>query len=313
MSINRSEAMKARLEAMKKMKRNRGNEGEIEYFNFKEAGKYNVRILPSKNPEQLPFKEVWTHYGLIDKKSFRCPLNTPDINKPCPICEEVERLESSADSQDRDLARDLSPTLRVYCNVIELDSEGKQKGGVKVWGMYENTYMDILAFYDNAMWGDIIDPREGRNLFIERVPKPGTTFKTTKIMLWPNATPVAESEEDLKKLLDSTVNLDNYAKEKESYRELKNVLEFGTPNPEGVNTPAGDQKVSTPETKAVPAVDVTPSETSAVEVAQAVEKTATPKGAPECYGGQLQTKKYDGLDPDCLICDFNADCEKATK
>lgn len=102
---------------------------------------YKTKLPPEKNKfDILPYvitdknhthmgvgdswysKEVHIHYGLgaEGKESRVCPLKTPTIKKPCPVCEyrsNIMRTEDVDDKEIKKILNDLRPTHRGMYNV----------------------------------------------------------------------------------------------------------------------------------------------------------------------------------------------------
>lgn len=110
-----------------------------------EKGLMLLDILPYEVGKGNPFADkgmlyfertYFVHRNIGPSQStYVCPAKT--ANKPCPICEEAQKLRANADDkEEEDTAKQMFPKQRQLFNVIDLN-EGKK--GVQLWDMsYHN-------------------------------------------------------------------------------------------------------------------------------------------------------------------------------
>lgn len=114
---------------------------KVDFFQIKKADTYAIDILPftiaTKNHPHVVSKDAevgdkihvldyWVHRNIGAKKAtVTCPLQT--YGKPCPICEEFDKIKASKgrDAPETKLAATsgLKPVRRVMYNVIDVDEE----------------------------------------------------------------------------------------------------------------------------------------------------------------------------------------------
>lgn len=211
-----------------------------------QEGANQIRIVPSATDSENPFTELHIHF--IGGKSYLSPLTFGD---PDPIVEFGEHLRSSGGRLEKaewDETKKFFPSMRTFARVV---IRGKESEGVKFWGFGKTTYKDLAGFFADPEYGDIVDPKEGRDVKVEFTPKEKSStkrFPETKIKVSVKQTPLATDKELFSKLLTDQPNIFDVYK-KVSYEELQSVLEkFLNPNtspsqsppPIEVNSPNDD-------------------------------------------------------------------------
>ena len=114
-------------------------ENKTKSFYKPELGKENIRIVPNKFNKDIPFTEVYFHYG-INNKTICSPRNWGEKD---PIDEFANELRKGKDWM---LAKDLDSKMRAYVPVVV---RGKENEGVKLWGVGKTMYIDLLNLFDN--------------------------------------------------------------------------------------------------------------------------------------------------------------------
>lgn len=222
------------MDLIRRRKEELDSRGEdYNYWRPKE-GKNNIRIMPQKEGKELFWSEGYVHFSVGPKKNMVTCLET--FGKPCPICEEVEKLKNSGYKEDKQLAKDMKQTQRIYMNIIDRDSEDDEEQ-IQVMTCGTMILSDILDMICDPDWGNITDYTTGRDIVITRTGK-GMQTKYS-VLGKPKQTIASEtlSEEEIQKKL---VDLDSIFIEK-SYDELKDLLlgmegssEYNDDNDEGV-------------------------------------------------------------------------------
>ena len=102
---------------------------------------------------------------------------------------------------------------------------GSENEGVKFWGFGKTVYQELLSVIADPDYGDISDPVNGRDVVVEfkTAEETGRAFPSTSIRVKPNQTPIAESKEQLDKLLKSQKDIRDIYNEL-SYDELTEAL-----------------------------------------------------------------------------------------
>lgn len=187
-----------------------------------------IRILPSWKGRQFEFfKMVFVHWNVGENKNkVFCPTTEGQENF-CPICSYVEELYNSGLEEDIAEAKEISRRERYACNI--LDKSG-QTEGVAVYEMGPKLFRDILFLFTDGDYGDVDDPKVGRDIKIVRV---GTGMTDTKYSPYPAASPSQIDE----KILNDVFDLDVVYKPMTG-EELESVLVGDAEDRTSVGAPA---------------------------------------------------------------------------
>lgn len=182
-------------------------------------GKHQVRLVPYKHNKENPFIELLFHYN-INNKTYLSPQS---FGRPDPIVEFADKLRRMGDKEDWSAARKMEPKLRTFVPVLVRGEDGD---GIRFWGFGKTVYQEILGYIADPDYGDITHPTQGRDITVEVVSAEdsGTSYPVTTIRVKPKETPLAETKEEMVKLLDSQSNISDVYQEL-TYDELKSVLE----------------------------------------------------------------------------------------
>ena len=205
-------------------------------------GKTQLRIVPYKFNKDNPFIELFFHYDL-GRKSYLSPMS---FGRPDPIEEFSQKLKSSGNKEDYQLARKIESKMRTFAPVV---IRGEENQGVKFWGFGKTVYQELLGIIADPDYGDISDASTGRDIVVERQTpaEAGNQYGKTTIRVKPNQTTLSEDSELLEKLLNGQPNIGELYNEP-TYDELKEHLsnflnpsdndEGSKPEPEMVTTEA---------------------------------------------------------------------------
>lgn len=207
---------------------------------WKPTGKSVVRIVPYKfNPEN-PFIELFFHYG-INNKTYLSPSS---FNRPDPILEFANRLKKTGDKEDWKQGRKYEPKMRTYVPILV---RGEEDQGVKFWGMGKTVYQEILSIIADPDYGDITDPKTGRDIQVEfkSAEETGKSFPETAIRVKPNQTPAfdASNKAIMDKFKDQKDILELFPEL--SYDELAAVFDTYMNAPESEDVPESTGEVTT--------------------------------------------------------------------
>lgn len=194
-----------------------------------EPGKYQIRLVPYKFNKENPFIELYFHYG-INNKTYLSPMS---FGRPDPIVEFAEKLKRMGDKEDWKAAKKMEPKLRTFVPVLVRGEEGE---GVRFWGFGKTVYQDILGYIADPDYGDITDPKTGRDITVEIVSAEdsGTNFPVTTIRVKPKETLISDDPAKMEKFLENQKEITELYQEL-TYAELKSVLE-GWLNPDAEPT-----------------------------------------------------------------------------
>lgn len=236
------EALKRKLGSFKRT----GGDRDAEIWKPKE-GKAIIRIVPWVGNPDNPFVELYFHY--LGNKTYLSPLSNGNRD---PIAEfaDAVRNDPTKDPKERYAeARPFMPKLRTYVPVIVRGEEDK---GVRFYSFGKTVYTDLLTFISDPDYGDISDPKTGRDIVVEYIPKEksDTNFAKTKVMVKPNVTPLSADASQVKLWLSSQPDLKTMYPEPSS-NELRVALErYLDPDSAPAPTPAAPASVT--ETVAAP-------------------------------------------------------------
>jgi hypothetical protein len=188
-------------------------------------GKTTIRIVPWAKNRDNPFIELYFHY--IGNKTYISPLS---FGRRDPIAEFADKLVEDARREGRDAekaawkqANTFRPKLRTYVPIIVRGEEDK---GVRFFSFGKTVYQDLLSYIADPDYGDITDPKIGRDVAVEYIPqeKSDTSFAKTSVKVKPNQTPVVSDIDLAKKLLNEQPDIFALYKEP-TYEELMVVLQ----------------------------------------------------------------------------------------
>tara|TARA_A100001391_G_scaffold190976_1_gene164019 strand:- start:480 stop:1226 length:747 start_codon:yes stop_codon:yes gene_type:complete len=137
------------------------------------VGRNVVRFLPMAEGMPSPFQVVWQHFIQTDDKPivFPCPWRMEQ--KRCPICDEGNRLSRTGNPVDKESARKMWPSMRVFANAID---KNDIEAGPKVVAMPRTVYEELISIRTDAdAGGDFTHPETGFDIIIERT---GTGLST---------------------------------------------------------------------------------------------------------------------------------------
>lgn len=183
------------------------------------AGKYQIRILPSKFDSSNPFREVYLHYGF----SKGPILALSNWNEKDPIVEFAKGLRKSSDKEDWQLAKKIEPKLRYFAPVIVRGEEDK---GARLWEFGKLIYEQLLGIASDEDYGDYTDITDGRDFTVEAVEDTVAGRKGIKCTLRvkPKTSPISEDAKVVEKALNEQPDILSINK-KYSFDELKDLLD----------------------------------------------------------------------------------------
>jgi len=183
-----------------------------------QPGKQVVRIVPYQHNKENPFLEMFFHYDL-GGKTYLSPIT---YGRPDPIEEFAQKLRSSGNKEDYQIAKKLMAKMRTFAPVIV---RGEESEGVRFWGFGKMVYQELLSVIADPDYGDITDAMNGRDVTVEFISaeEAGKNFRVTNIRVKPNQTPITEDDKLLDKLLNEQPNMQEMYQER-SYEELTEVL-----------------------------------------------------------------------------------------
>jgi len=183
-----------------------------------QPGKQIIRVLPYKHNKDNPFIELFFHFGL-NNKTYLSPIT---FGRPDPIEEFAQKLKTSGNREEYQMARKLESKMRTFAPIIV---RGEETQGVRFWGFGKTVYQELLSVIADPDYGDITDPVNGRDVSVEfkTAEETGKSFPSTSIRVKPNQTPITEDKAQLEAMLDNQKDITELYNEL-SYDELTGVL-----------------------------------------------------------------------------------------
>ncbi len=115
------------------------------------------------------------------------------------------------------------PKLRTYIPVIVRGEEDK---GVRFYSFGKTVYQELLSYISDPDYGDITDPKTGRDIVVEYIPKEksDTNFAKTSVKVKPSQTPLSSDSAQMKMWMTEQPDIKELYTEP-TYNELKVALE----------------------------------------------------------------------------------------
>ena len=214
--------MKKMRERMSSLK-NKGN-GNSNKFWRPQDGDQTIRIVPPEDGD--PFKDYWFHYNLKDASGNDVPgFLSPKRNfgENCPLDSFVRQLWQEGSEESRKQAKTLSARQRFFAPVIV---RGEEDMGVRLWGFGKTAYETLLNLVLNPEYGDITDPETGTDLKLTYGKPAGASFPQTKIVPRRRSSPMHDSSDRCRELLESVPDFDEvFATSRKTTAEVQAILD----------------------------------------------------------------------------------------
>ena len=204
-----------------------------------EGEESTVRLLSFPENDGQPFQERWFYYNIGNNAGLLAPYQ---FGKPDPIQELINKLRDDGSKESYELAKKLYPKMRCYAPVIVRGEEDK---GVRVWGFGKMVYQSLLNVMLDEDYGDITDPKEGRDIKVVCTKAPGRMWASTEVRPRGKQSPLNSDSSVAKQWIDSIPNLDDMYTLK-TYEELEKIVNDWL-NDDGDDT--GEVHHSTPSSK----------------------------------------------------------------
>jgi hypothetical protein len=224
------------------------------YWKPKEAGKYQIRFVPSKFDKQNPFKEFFFHYNYT---KFPIPALS-NWGEKDPIIEFAKSLRATNDKDNWTLSKKLEPKMRIYAPIIVRGEEDK---GVRLWEFGKEIYSDLLRIADDEDYGDYTDIMEGRDFTIDATKDTfqGKSYLKCTARVKPKTSSLSDDKEQIKKFLNEQPNVLEIHNRME-FDEIKKILQNWLNPEDAVETSEPETPIVAESTKEKPdyALEVKP-------------------------------------------------------
>ena len=132
-----------------------------------EEGEHTIRIAPYKHDLEMPFQEMWFHFGIAGR-TFLCP--TKMKGESDPICDFAtkcwDQFKQTNDESFKEMFKNMAAKNRAYIPIVK---RGEEEKGIRWWSISpRTTYKDILDLVKSAyrQGVDITDENEGLDLVV---------------------------------------------------------------------------------------------------------------------------------------------------
>jgi hypothetical protein len=278
----------------------------MEMFQVQSGKKKNlIDIMPynvttKNNPDTVKgdpdyLLSLWVHRAIGVKKEDMVCLK--QYGKPCPICEEVERLKDDDAEKNKSLIDSIKGKNRVLYNVIDLKDGNKHK-------LFETSFYKferkLLHEAEDSENGTIIfaDPEEGFSIRIKGIED---SFNGNEFIDIDSVDLVERDEQYEESIIDDMVSLDSLVSVL-SYEEIEKKF-FGVPDDEDEED---EEEKEAPKRKS----KKTKKQDEEIEEEEEEEKPKKKSGKSKCPHGH---KFGDDCDehPECDDCEMWDECSDA--
>jgi len=130
-----------------------------------ESGSNKLRILPPVGKMKDEFwKEGGMHFNLGSNNDYAlCPQACN--GDPCPVCEMVDAMFKSGDKAEVKAAKRMKVKMKYWMNIIDRADPAR---GPQVYGAPITVFKEILSYVADPDYGDITDPKSGRDIVLEK-------------------------------------------------------------------------------------------------------------------------------------------------
>ena len=206
------EAIKRKLERLSGNNRNRNS-----MWKPTEGEEHTVRLLSFPNNDGQPFKELMFYYNIPGQRGLLAPSQ---FGKRDPIQELINKLRDEGTKESYDLAKKLYPKMRIYAACVVRGEEDK---GVQIWGFGKTVYQKLLGLMLDEDYGDITDPKTGRDIKVSCNKNPGQQWAMTEVTPRGKTTPLSTDRNTAKEWLTNIPSIDDLFTCK-SYDELSTII-----------------------------------------------------------------------------------------
>jgi hypothetical protein len=182
-------------------------------------GKHQIRIVPSKYNKSNPFREIYFHYGYT-KGPILALTNWGEAD---PIVEAAQKLRKSDNPDHWQMAKKITPKMRVFAPVIVRGEEGMS---VRLWEFGKELYTQLMNIAMNEDYGDYTDIQDGRDFVVEAVEAEVAGRKGIKCNLTPRVktSPVTEEADLINTWLEEQPDILAINK-KHTYESLNEIFQ----------------------------------------------------------------------------------------
>ena len=182
-----------------------------------EGSETTVRLIAYPNNDGQPFKELMFYYNIPGQRGLLAPSQFGERD---PVQELINKLRDEGTKESYEMAKKLYPKMRVYAAVVVRGEEDK---GVQLWGFGKLVYQKLLGIMLDEDYGDITDPKSGRDIKVICSKPPGQQWAKTEILPRGRSTKLSDDTKQAKEWMTNIPDTKGIFKTK-SYDELSKIV-----------------------------------------------------------------------------------------
>ena len=198
-----------------------------------------IRLVSFPDNDGQPFKELMFYYNIPGQRGLLAPSQFGERD---PVQELINKLRDEGTKESYEMAKKLYPKMRVYAGVIVRGEEDK---GVQLWGFGKLVYQKLLGIMLDEDYGDITDPKTGRDIKVVCTKPPGQQWAKKEILPRGRSTKLSDDTKQAKEWMTNIPDITGIFKTK-SYDELSKIvndwLNGGDEDDEGTEKFGGSSK-----------------------------------------------------------------------
>ncbi len=207
------DAIKRKLERLSGANRSRNTS-----WKPTEGEEHTVRLISFPDNDGQPFKELQWYYNIPGARGIVAPYQ---FGQKDPVQELITKLREEGSKESYELAKKLYPNMRCYAAVIV---RGEEDQGVRIWSFGKTVYQKLLGIMLDEDYGDITDPKSGRDIKVSCTKAPGKKWAMTDVIPRGKSTKLSSENDQAKEWLSNIPSIEEMYTLK-SYDEISGIIE----------------------------------------------------------------------------------------
>ena len=207
------DAIKRKLERLSGANRSRNTS-----WKPTEGEEHTVRLISFPDNDGQPFKELQWYYNIPGARGIVAPCQ---FGQKDPVQELIAKLREEGSKESYELAKKLYPNMRCYAAVVV---RGEEDQGVRIWSFGKTVYQKLLGIMLDEDYGDITDPKSGRDIKVTCTKAPGKKWATTDVIPRGKSTKLASDNAQAKEWTSNIPDIGEMYTLK-SYDEISGIIE----------------------------------------------------------------------------------------
>ena len=207
------DAIKRKLERLSGTNRSRNTS-----WKPTEGEEHTVRLISFPDNDGQPFKELQWYNNIPGARGIVAPYQ---FGQKDPVQELIAKLREEGSKESYELAKKLYPNMRCYAAVVV---RGEEDQGVRIWSFGKTVYQKLLGIMLDEDYGDITDPKSGRDIKVSCTKAPGKKWATTDVIPRGKATKLSSDTAQAKEWISNIPDMEEMYTLK-SYDEISAVIE----------------------------------------------------------------------------------------